>query len=85
MTIALNPEQEEFIQRQLATGRYANASDVITEALHLLEKQREYDRWVEDVRTKVDLAAAQLDRGEGVDGETVIAQLKEKMRQARNA
>lgn len=84
MTIALQPEQEAFIQRQLATGQYADASAVIAAALHLLEKRREYDRWVEDVREKVDLAAEQLDRGEGVDGEVVISQLREKMRQARN-
>jgi len=76
MTITLQPEQEQFIQVQLATGRYASASEVIAEALALLEQRNHYDRWVEDLRDKIDLAAAQLDRGEGIDGETAIAQLR---------
>jgi antitoxin ParD1/3/4 len=82
MTITLQPEQEQFIQVQLATGRYASASEVIAAALALLEQRNHYDRWVEDLRDKIDLAAAQLDRGEGVDGETAIAQLRFKLHKA---
>jgi antitoxin ParD1/3/4 len=83
MTIALQPEQETFIQAQLATGRYTDAAAVITEALRLLEKRNHYDEWVEDVRAKIDIAAAQLDGGEGIDGETAIAQLRAKLQEAR--
>jgi antitoxin ParD1/3/4 len=83
MTIALKPEQEAFIQTQLTTGRYTDAAAVIAEALRLLEKRNHYDEWVEDVRAKIDLAAAQLDRGEGIDGETAIAQLRAKLQEAR--
>jgi antitoxin ParD1/3/4 len=83
MTIALKPEQEEFIQSQLSTGQYTDAVAVITESLRLLEKRNHYDEWVEDVRAKVDTAATQLDQGEGVDGETAIDQLREKLQQAR--
>ena len=35
------------------------------------------------MRDKVDVAVAQLDRGEGVDGETAIAALREKLYQGR--
>jgi antitoxin ParD1/3/4 len=83
MTIALKPEQEAFIQTQLTTGRYTDATAVIAEALRLLEKKNHYDEWVEDVRAKIDLAAAQLDRGEGIDGETAIDQLRAKLQEAR--
>lgn len=83
MTIALKPEQEAFIQAQLATGRYTDAAAVIAEALQLLEKRNRYNHWVEDVRAKIDIASAQLDRGEGVNGETVIAQLRAKLQEAR--
>jgi antitoxin ParD1/3/4 len=85
MTIALQPEQEAFIQTQLSTGQYSSAAEVITEALRLLEKRNHYDQWVEDVRAKIDIAAEQLDRGEGVDGETAISQLKAKLQQARES
>ena len=83
MTISLSPEHEQLIQAQLATGRYTNRSEVIAEALKLLEKRNQYDRWVEEVRAKIDLAAEQLDRGEGIEGETVIAQLRAKLHNAR--
>jgi antitoxin ParD1/3/4 len=83
MTITLQPEQEQFIQTQLATGRYANAIEVIAEALQLLEKRNHYDRWVEELRIKIDIAAAQLDRGEGLDGETAINQLRARLHKTR--
>lgn len=62
MSITLQPEQEQFIQTQLATGRYTNAIEVIAEALQLLEKRNHYDRWVEELCNKIDIAAAKLDR-----------------------
>ncbi len=82
MPITLQSEQEQFIQTQLATGRYTSATEVIAEALQLLAKRNHYDRWVEEVRNKIDIAAAELDRGEGVDGETAINQLRARLRRA---
>jgi antitoxin ParD1/3/4 len=79
MPITLQPEQEQFIQTQLAKGRYSNATEVIAEALQLLEKRNHYDRWVEELRNKIDIAATELDRGEGLDGETAINQLRAKL------
>jgi antitoxin ParD1/3/4 len=75
MPITLQPEQEQFIQTQLATGRYTNATEVIAEALQLLEKRNHYDRWVEELRNKIDIAISECDRGEGVNGEAAINQL----------
>ena len=37
------------------------------------------------MRDKVDVAVAQLDRGEGVDGETAIATLRAKLHRGRSA
>ncbi|MFN5854714.1 MAG: type II toxin-antitoxin system ParD family antitoxin [Pseudanabaenaceae cyanobacterium] len=85
MPITLQPEQEQFIQTQLATGRYTNATEVIAEALQLLEKRNHYDRWVEELRNKIDIAAAELDRGEGLDGETAINQLRARLHKKREA
>jgi Arc/MetJ-type ribon-helix-helix transcriptional regulator len=48
MTITLQPEQEQFIQAQLATGCYTNAIEAIAEALLLLEKCNDCDRWTEN-------------------------------------
>ncbi|MBD2207557.1 type II toxin-antitoxin system ParD family antitoxin [Calothrix sp. FACHB-1219] len=84
MNITLKPEIEQFIQAQLATGRYANAEEVISKALKLLEKQdKEYQEWVEETRQKVDVAIAELERGEGLDGETVVMQILDRFQKAR--
>jgi antitoxin ParD1/3/4 len=85
MPITLQPEQEQFIQTQLATGRYTNATEVIAEALQLLAKRNHYDHWVEELHNKIDIAAAELDRGEGVDGEIAINQLRARLHQKREA
>ncbi|MTJ30747.1 type II toxin-antitoxin system ParD family antitoxin [Aphanizomenon sp. UHCC 0183] len=84
MNITLKPEQEQFIQNQLAQGRFPNAEAVINQALQLLqEKQGEYEDWVEDVRVKVNEAAVELERGEGVPLEKVVEQIQAKFRHAR--
>jgi antitoxin ParD1/3/4 len=84
MNIQIEPELEKIIQAQIATGRYANPEDVISKALKLLlEWEKGYQQWVEETREKVDIAIEQLDRGEGIEGDVVIAQLRDKLRQAR--
>lgn len=37
MSISLDEHSEEFIRQQVASGRYATASEVVCEALRLLE------------------------------------------------
>jgi antitoxin ParD1/3/4 len=84
MNIQLQPELEKIIQAQIATGRYTNAEDVISKALKLLlEWEKGYQDWVDATRKKVDVAIEQLDRGEGIDGQVVIEQLRDKLRKAR--
>ncbi|MDB9303736.1 MULTISPECIES: ribbon-helix-helix domain-containing protein [Cyanophyceae] len=84
MNIQIKPELEQIIQAQIATGRYANPEDVISKALKLLlEWEKGYQQWVEETREKVDIAIGQLDKGEGIDADVVIEQLRDKLRQAR--
>ncbi len=81
MSITLQPEQEKFIQEQVARGRFKSANEVLAHALILLEqKYREDEAWIEDVRQKVDEAKAEVERGEVLPLETVMAQLQEKFR-----
>jgi antitoxin ParD1/3/4 len=86
MTISLRPEHEQFIQTQLASGRYANADEVFSQAFQLLNTwQQDRDEWLEITRQKVAIGLQQIKNGEVLDGETVIASLQEKIRQARSA
>jgi antitoxin ParD1/3/4 len=74
MNIALKPEQEQFIQSQIDRGRFKSADEAVSQAFKLLEKQdRDYQHWIEDTRQKVEVAVAELDRGEGVELDLVIA------------
>jgi predicted transcriptional regulator len=55
--------------------------EVIVEALRLLEERdKEYEKWLEAAKEKVAIGMAQLDRGEGLNGEVVIARLREKLK-----
>ncbi|WP_013325780.1 ribbon-helix-helix domain-containing protein [Gloeothece verrucosa] len=86
MDIILKPEQEQFIQEKLKSGKYKSIDEVIIEAFRLLEEQdKHYEQWVEETRQKVTVGLEQLDRGEGNEVEVVINLLKDKIRGMREA
>lgn len=79
MSITLNSEQERFIQEKLQDGKYRSPDEVLAEAFRLLEERdKQYEQWLNETREKVAVGLAELERGEGLDGETVIAKLQEK-------
>lgn len=64
MNIKLKPEDEQFIQTQIAKGRYVNSDEVISQALKLLEEwEQGYEQWLEETRKKVAVGLAQIERG----------------------
>ena len=84
MKILLKPEHQQFIQAQISSGKFTDADEVIDVAFRLLDKLgSEYSQWIEEVRAQVDVATAELERGEGLDGETVVNQILERFKQAR--
>ena len=84
MNITLKPEQEEFIQSQINSGRFADANEVIEIAFRLLEELNdEYMQWVEQTRKKVDIALAEIEQGKGLDGEIVVSTILERFKKAR--
>lgn len=84
MSIALKPEQQQFIQQQIALGRFGSEEEVLEKALQLLSSQyREYDNWIEDTRAKIDEAQAQIDRGEGIPLDVAMTQLRERLHRDR--
>lgn len=84
MSITLNPEQEIIIANLIATGSFQTADEVLQVALKLLEIERQsYQSWVIDTREQVKEGIESLDRGEGVDGETVVNDLLAKLRRVK--
>jgi antitoxin ParD1/3/4 len=69
---------EQFIQRQIKGGRYQTASEVLRDALRLLEEdERAREAALESLRTEVRKGRA---NGKGKPGEEVLARLQAKYR-----
>ncbi|MDZ8053968.1 MAG: type II toxin-antitoxin system ParD family antitoxin [Aulosira sp. ZfuVER01] len=86
MSISLNPTQEQFVLSKIESGKYANVDEVIYAAFKLLEEQeQEYSLWLNETQKKVEVGFAEIERGEVLDTELVINQLKDKLRQKREA
>lgn len=76
MGITLNPEQELIVANLIATGSFQTVEEVVQVALKLLEVERQsYQTWLAETREQVREGIESLDRGEGVDGETVVNDL----------
>ncbi len=84
MSITLNSEQETIVTNLIATGSFQTADEVLQVALKLLETERQsHQLWAAETREKVRKGIESLDRGEGVDGETVVNDLLAKLRQVK--
>jgi antitoxin ParD1/3/4 len=59
MNVSLTPELEKMVVERVASGRYASASEVIREALRLLDERDQLNQLRQDVR----LGLVQLEQG----------------------
>ena len=79
MNIHLTPELEQLVQTKVKSGRYNSASEVVREALRLLEERDQLTEFRKEViRQQIDQGWNALRRGEGVDGEAFFAELERK-------
>lgn len=86
MTIQLKPEQEKFIEAQVASGKYKSPEEVMDKMSLVFERlQSEYDEWIIETRAKIQEGIESLDKEGGMDGETVINELLERFKKAREA
>ncbi|NET62711.1 MAG: type II toxin-antitoxin system ParD family antitoxin [Symploca sp. SIO2E6] len=82
MNVSLTPEFEQFVQEKVKSGRYQSASEVIREALRLLEEQDKISQMrIEKLRSQIAIGIEQSDRGEVFDGEEVVRELLEEINQ----
>ncbi|WP_228014760.1 type II toxin-antitoxin system ParD family antitoxin [Fortiea sp. LEGE XX443] len=61
MYIQIQSELEQFIQAQMASGRFASADDVINEALKLLQEK---EQRIEELRQKIAMGTEQIVKGQ---------------------
>ena len=79
MNIYLSKHFEEMIRRQIESGRYANASEVVREALRQYEIN---DMKLERLRAMIAEADVQFERGEYTTVTDVRAFIEEKFERA---
>jgi antitoxin ParD1/3/4 len=84
MNVSLTPELERFVSGKVESGRYNSASEVVREALRLLE---EHDSaraaQLAEFNGELGRRLAALDRGEIVDPAEARARLQRKSEQRR--
>ncbi len=77
MNVSLTPELEQMVAEKVRTGRYTSASEVIREALRLLEEQdRLKQSQLAAVRQRIDRGLRQLDDGQGISAQEARARLR---------
>jgi antitoxin ParD1/3/4 len=81
MNVHLTPELEDLVHSKVNTGRYNSASEVVREALRLLEEHdRVRELRIKEMRQKIDEGWEALARGEGIDGEVAFKTLDRRHR-----
>ena len=82
MNVSLTPELEQMVAEKVQSGRYTSASEVIREALRLLEEQdRLKQSHLAEVRQKIDRGLKQLDEGQGIGAQEARARLRRRRRE----
>ena len=86
VNISLTPELDRFLQGRVKSGRYQTTSEVVREALRLLERQEtERDEAFKQLKAKLKRGAGQAERGELLDGGEVFEELRELIEERRRA
>jgi antitoxin ParD1/3/4 len=84
MNVSLTRELEEFVSAKVESGRYTSASEVVREALRLLEEadQVRAER-LKEFNLELERRLASLDRGEVVDPAAARERLRQRSQQRR--
>ena len=82
MQIFLPPEVETLLQRQLSSGKYQSAIEVILAGIKLLEQQEDiYQGRLEELQLEARIGLEASQQGKVVDGQTAMAQIRTNLRQ----
>ena len=76
MNVSLTPELERLVHLKVQTGRYTSASEVVREALRLMEERDQLQALHKDeIRKKIAAGMASLREGKAVDGDAFLASM----------
>lgn len=78
MNVSLTPELEKFVSDKVATGRYTSASEVVREALRLLEREEKSRKeQIEEFNRELQRRMDSVARGEFVTAEEFERDIEE--------
>jgi antitoxin ParD1/3/4 len=84
MNVSLTPELDKFVSGKVESGRYNSASEVVREALRLLEEHdRARSAQIAAFNHELGARLAALDRGEHVQPDAARARLERQSRERR--
>ncbi|WP_293125388.1 hypothetical protein [Microcoleus sp. bin38.metabat.b11b12b14.051] len=92
MQITLSPHQTQVLEALVKDGQYSSLEEAINTALLLLiddltlsdsSNKPNYLAWVEETRNKINIAREQAQCGELLNADDVLAQLRDKVKKAR--
>lgn len=75
MNVSLTPRLEELVRQKVASGMYTSSSEVVREALRLLEERDQIKEMkLAGLRAEIEKGIDSLERGEGIpfDADDVI-------------
>ena len=76
MNVHLTPELEQLVHAKVESGRYNSASEVVREAIRLMEQKDEIRALqLQELRNRMDRALGESDRGERADGEQFMQEM----------
>jgi putative addiction module CopG family antidote len=82
------PELEKFVEKEVGSGLYQTASEVVRAGLRRLKEEREarlmrLPATLEALEAQLIQAVESLDAGRGVDGEALFRRLRKRIKEAR--
>lgn len=84
MNVSLTAELEQFVNSKVKTGRYNSASEVVREALRLLEEHEQIRAaQLREFNRELGRRLAALEHGERVDPNEARAQFQRKSQERR--
>jgi antitoxin ParD1/3/4 len=84
MNVSLTPELEKLVAAKVKSGRYTSASEVVREALRLLEREeKSREAQIREFNRELQARMDAMDRGEYVTSEEFEREMREMSAQRR--
>jgi len=88
MNVSLTPELEKFVEKEVESGLYQTASEVVRAGLRRLKDDQQVrllqvPKTLEGLETQLVQSVERFNRGEGLDGEEVFRRLRNRIKAAR--